>query len=738
MLLKEWLLLNKVSCVSLHYFILMSEIADKAGLLALLHRLAFEPGSVLCGRPVGGGNCFECGEKIGGKGYNVLTDGNFIDKGEDFTQTGHILGRVAHLNLVYSPCRKLSKASSAILRLLTHMSMYIGTNYNKQAICQSIKPKIMTGDVLKFVIEHINFDLTSVQNILGINRDDAVLFMHHLLVHVMNRRNAETLIPDTFRLLSKQSRSDWEEEVAKRYIEPVLQNVKSSIVACNQEILNDKRLGKYFSNNSTLNTPKQMGSDGLMQILYETDKPQENHDIQNLHTVPVMWRYREHITVNHLKQNLEGTERTMPVPVLRLFLKEDYHLRAIRFIPSIMRLQKMLIQKYGRKLDRTEITVLTIHDVKQDFKKHLLLIIHINKNCFISQDRQYEEFEQLLKDFEMAWMCVKDMLRNFVCPVNGHLVVIDEAYLRSDIADDATDVSTHSLSTVHVKDISPAHLISYHPDKDILPMLYSNCNYTFEVGQGTIIEYNFTNLERQLVDRFLFSKSTITGLEEIEIITYRSESTNAVVFVELCEKMKQERLNPAVRSQICGELHMRNLPELCDSLDNLDLCISFLKSIGSNLNMSLSYFMENTLKIDTPLISTKARNASKCKHAMSLWISFALERAKQLAKYDREDLPAEQINTLLELIFECIVFKIDVPQNINDEDYIDISQISFRDQLIGYIDTSPFEEDLQIDDSLMVVIGQIPSDMDDQLRILTAQSVDFWNEVNKCRQRKIR
>ncbi|OPL21169.1 hypothetical protein AM593_02880, partial [Mytilus galloprovincialis] len=88
--------------------------------------------------------------------------------------------------------------------------------------------------------------------------------------------------------------------------------------------------------------------------------------------------------------------------------------------------------------------------------------------------------------------------------------------------------------------------------------------------------------------------------------------------------------------------------------------------------------------------------------------------------------PAEQINTLLELIFECIVFKIDVPQNINDEDYIDISQISFRDQLIGYIDTSPFEEDLQIDDSLMVVIGQMPSDMDDQLRILTAQSVDFW------------
>ncbi|XP_052061725.1 E3 ubiquitin-protein ligase RNF213-like [Mytilus californianus] len=579
------------------------------------------------------------------------------------------------------------------------------------------------------------------------------------------------LLPrDISGLLSKESRSKWEEQFAKRYIEPFLQDVKPKLSACNQMLLDDQRLG----------------TDILMQILYETDKYPHRKDIQNLQEIPAMWRYRELITIKHLMQNLEGTERTMPVPVLRLFLQEDYHLRAIRFIPSIMRLQRMLIQKYNRKLDRTEIAALTIRDVKREMK----------------EDGRCEDFEQLLKEFEMAWTCVKDLLKNWVCPVDGKLVVVDETYLRSEIADNATKVSylipsyrdaglcsyillfflikhhnlflqnissrtnipIDRLPTVNVKDISSAHLISYHPDKDLLPMVFANCNYSFEVGQGTRIEYNFTNLERQLTDRFLFSKSIVTGLEEIETITYRSESTNAVVFLELCEKVKQERLNPAVRSQICGEVHMRNLPELCDSLDNLDITISFLKSVGSNPNMSLSDFMENTLKIDKPLISTKAKTASKCKHAMSLWISFALERAKQLAKYDRKafegvsesfkmDLtmeqiheveemlarsPAEQINTLLELIFECIVFKIDVPQNINDEDYIDISQISFRDQLCGYIDTSPFEEDLQIDDSLMVVIGQMPSDMDDQLRILTAQSVDFWHVVNRCRQKKMR
>lgn len=59
-----------------------------------------------------------------------------------------------------------------------------------------------------------------------------------------------------------------------------------------------------------------------MKILYETNKPQQTKDIRQLHEEPSMWRYRELISVNHLIQNLEGTEKTMPVPVLRLFLKE--------------------------------------------------------------------------------------------------------------------------------------------------------------------------------------------------------------------------------------------------------------------------------------------------------------------------------------------------------------------------------------------------------------------------------
>jgi hypothetical protein len=73
----------------------------------------------------------------------------------------------------------------------------------------------------------------------------------------------------------------------------------------------------------------------------------------------------------------------------------------------------------------------------------------------------------------------------------------------------------NSLPKVHVKDISSAHLISYHPDRDLLPMVLANCNYSFEVGQGTKVDYNVTNLERQLMDRFLFSKSIINEIQQV-------------------------------------------------------------------------------------------------------------------------------------------------------------------------------------------------------------------------------
>lgn len=50
----------------------------------------------------------------------------------DRTEKGHVLGPAARLGPLRAPERKLNRASCAVLRLLTHMSMYIGANVNEQ------------------------------------------------------------------------------------------------------------------------------------------------------------------------------------------------------------------------------------------------------------------------------------------------------------------------------------------------------------------------------------------------------------------------------------------------------------------------------------------------------------------------------------------------------------------------------------------------------------------------------
>lgn len=59
----------------------------------------------------------------------------------------------------------------------------------------------------------------------------------------------------------------------------------------------------------------------------------------------------------------------------------------------------------------------------------------------------------------------------------------------------------------------------------------------------------------------------------------------------------------AVANQISEEI--RAYPDLCETLDKLDITISFLKSVGGEGNMSLEKFMTQTLKMENPFPSQK-------------------------------------------------------------------------------------------------------------------------------------
>ena len=59
------------------------------------------------------------------------------------------------------------------------------------------------------------------------------------------------------------------------------------------------------------------------------------------------------------------------------------------------------------------------------------------------------------------------------------------------------------LERVPVSEVTLSHLIAYDPERDLLPLILAHCNYSLEVGQETLVHYDWAALERQLIDRLL-------------------------------------------------------------------------------------------------------------------------------------------------------------------------------------------------------------------------------------------
>ena len=59
------------------------------------------------------------------------------------------------------------------------------------------------------------------------------------------------------------------------------------------------------------------------------------------------------------------------------------------------------------------------------------------------------------------------------------------------------------LERISMSEVTISQLIAYDPERDLLPLILAHCNYSLEVGQETLVQYDWTALERQLTDRFL-------------------------------------------------------------------------------------------------------------------------------------------------------------------------------------------------------------------------------------------
>ncbi|KAL4233165.1 hypothetical protein ACF0H5_007850 [Mactra antiquata] len=703
-----------------------------------------------CGRPATVGNCRDCGAAIGGEGYR-LRPGNVQHAGGDNTMTGHILGRVDNRGRGPKPERMLTPAYCAITRLIVHLSMYLGCSNNVNAIQTMIKPDITHEGVIDYIWGHIQQDVDDIHQALGRSVDDVLLVMHTIIDNVMKSHNEGAQVANDVALLSsKDGRKNWETQFSTLYIQPLLQGVDQNLKKNNKLIAQDQRLG----------------ANPLLCLLYETETQSDIETPGTMENIASVWRYRTPVSLQHLRQELDayigaGQQLHKQFKVLQLFLQEEHYLRALRFIPSILKLQRALIQKYQRKLDKAEASQITVSQLKREAVAGY-------------------ETVQLLQDFSDAWELVREHLIMYMCPTLLGGMTISKEYCTQSIVD-TTPISIllpttkeaglcsyamldflmrkqndfldrykkesrrrSTINTVSPREVTSAHLISYNPDHDILPLILANCQYSFEMGKGTKIEYDFIGLERHLMDRFLFSKSKIDvgKVLQIDEMIYRTEFTNAAVFTKLNEKIPQKTLTPVVKSQITEEF--KSFPDLCQTLDNIDIAISFLKSTGGTCNYNLHLFMVETLHMNEMCIrNQKARQMSEFQHCRSLWLLLSFLKAKMMMfrgqhtetifesvsrEYHEEmplelmtqfkdymkNLSVEKLSLLVEVLHEFILLKIAVRENHEDEDHTDSTVYKLKDYLYAYA------EEMETTDLDLIVLEEFPGD------ILYKHSIYTW------------
>lgn len=59
-------------------------------------------------------------------------------------------------------------------------------------------------------------------------------------------------------------------------------------------------------------------------------------------------------------------------------------------------------------------------------------------------------------------------------------------------------------------DLTDLHVIRYELERDLMPLVLSNTQYSIERGQETLHEYDLPNIQQQIVSRFLLGKPLIT------------------------------------------------------------------------------------------------------------------------------------------------------------------------------------------------------------------------------------
>ena len=95
----------------------------------------------------------------------------------------------------------------------------------------------------------------------------------------------------------------------------------------------------------------------------------------------------------------------------------------------------------------------------------------------------------------------------------------------------------HSYS-VDASEVTDLHVISYEVERDLNPLILSNCQYQVEQGGESLQELDLEKIQRQLTSRFLQGKPRLT-LRGLPTLVCRRDWNYEHLFTSIRSKVPQ-------------------------------------------------------------------------------------------------------------------------------------------------------------------------------------------------------
>ncbi|XP_073477176.1 E3 ubiquitin-protein ligase RNF213 isoform X2 [Aquarana catesbeiana] len=637
-----------------------------------------------CGQPMETSRCVDCGVNVGGQNHAAVPGFQRIQQNVDRTQTGHVLGDPARQGPAVAPDRDIAAPAFILLRMITHLAMLLGSEEDNQSLMHIVKPPIR--DVTDFIFRHIERDLEYLKNSLGKSTDDTTTVVHLVLDKMLTPQQSEQW-PVNFDDVwsTKQMRNSWEKHFASMVITPVLRSLDTDLMTVNIYIRQDERI----SSNPVV---KVVYGDPLISG-EKMDLPKDS----NVYCSRI-WSCRERISIEYILHAVQQKDGKDTLPLLWKFLEKETELQMVKFLPNILKLQKDLVKKFQNYRDLSYTTIeefiksinsegarCIFNERIREFMlawNHLRLSLQTNGEIKLPEGMcdqiltMDSEFEFLLPRRQGLGLCATAL--------TSYLIALHNSFIYA-LAKYTNIEQKYSIKASEVMDL---HVISYELEKDLVPIILSNCQYSLESGKETLQEFDFPTIQHQLTTRLFQGKPLIT-MVGLPTLTLSHDRNYKNLFTDVKKRLPQDSLSNSAINAISKDLNA--FSDVCEALNIVDISLGFLATSGENPDLSLTEYVEDILQMGEQSSAHVLEALKRChlKNTIALWQLLTALKSQHLLHLKRD--PFENVdkaykqelgkegkhalnvfleqngtNLFLLELHEMIVLKLRNPQSVHD------------------------------------------------------------------------